>query len=88
MIDPDEVRYTTTEQLTEGATFAQPTRVIHTHFGPVCAHCNRVNSIQFCGRDGILRCQHCAGKSGWMAGPRESGFLWSTWPILDNERQG
>jgi len=68
--------------------FVEPRVVCHSTRGPVCPSCNRQNSNQFAGSDGVLRCQHCGVKSGWMAGPREDGFLWSTWPILPNESDG
>jgi len=87
-MDDDEVRFTTTEQLTEGATFETPTVVLHSHRGPMCHACERVNSPQFCSREGVLNCQHCGSQSGFMAGPQADGFLWSTWPILPDESEG
>jgi len=87
-MDSDEVRYTTTEQLSDQAAFVTPRTVLHSQKGPVCHACERVNSPQFCSREGILNCQHCGSQSGFMAGPCNEGFLWSTWPLLPEEKEG
>lgn len=72
----------TTEQLDDDRMFDTPTTVCHSTRGPMCAVCGKINSPQFCGRDGVLDCQHCGKRCGFMAGPHPEGFLWSTWPLL------
>lgn len=86
-MDDDEIRFTITEAIGENTSFDPPRKCVHSKNGPICPSCERHNSPQFCGKDGILSCQHCGVRSGFMAGPFDGGFVWSTWPLIEGESE-
>jgi len=54
--------------------------------GAVCPHCERLVSTQFCGRDGVGRCQHCGKAFGWRADGSPIGFAFTTWKFTDPKK--
>jgi len=87
MIDDDEIRFTTTEQLTDEAVFVSPTTIVQSTRGPICPICGQLCAMTALDSCGKGDCSRCPCTFGFMAMPSVQGCVWSTWEV-DEESEG
>jgi len=88
MLEPDEIRYTTTDRLADDAIFVDDTRVTQSTRGPICPSCNQLCSMVDLDEKGVGDCPRCPATFGFMAVPNVEGCLWTTWYIEVEDEGG